>query len=258
MNDPTADAAEAPSLPPVPRPRTHRVCRRSWGEMSVRVWLVLAGVVLLVTVYFTVTRVSEAMDDRWLVQHGTAVRAKVETAMGVPVPKRLPRNEPIDTTLSFTLPDGKRHEIAARLEAKPGAFVQPGTELPIKVDPNAPDRWTERTEPQSWKAELTVVGMLLPLLVLLIGAALWKRMGVLRIWRNEPLAAGTVVEVRHTAVAPRSRVVRFTLRDSADRRVWAALLPTSAGIPARDETLWLICPPNNPGRAIPAKTYHEG
>jgi hypothetical protein len=249
-----------PSLPPVPRPITHRARRRSWAEMPVRVWMILTLLVAIVTVYFTVTQVRQARRDRWLIEHGVDVVAKFTMVNGDPVPKRRPRNEPLPlSTAKFTL-NGREYELKIdRLEAKPGTYAMVGSDehaLRIKVDPNDPTgRWTEQTQPRPWSQELTAVGFLAPLLVLLFIVMLWKRRGVLKAWSGDPLTPAVVVETRHTATAPMSRVIRFTLRDGADRRIWHTLMPTAAGIPQQGETIWLICPPNNPGRAIVAKLY---
>ena len=127
--------------------------------------------------------------------------------------------------------------------------------LKIRVDPNDPTHWTEVTEPRSWVQELTVVGLLLPLAVLLVIVTFWKRRGVIKTWRNGALKAARVVEVRHTGMAPMSRVIRFTLLDGDDRRVFAALMPTHAGIPLPGQSVWLIVPPNRPSRSIVAQLY---
>jgi hypothetical protein len=142
------------------------------------------------------------------------------------------------------------------LEAKPDSFAMVGTDFKIKVNPNDPTQWREVTVPKPWTQELTTLGLLAPLLVLLLMVTIWRRMSVLNVWRNGSLIGGQVVEIRQTAIAPRSRIVRFTLKDG-DRRVWATLAPTSAGIPARGETIWLIALPGRPGRSILAKLYQR-
>jgi hypothetical protein len=216
------------------------------------VLLVLVGII---TCYFIVTRVQEARQDRWLIENGVDVVAKFTVVNGDPVPKRRPRNEPMAVSIKFKL-NGVEHKLdIPRLEAKPNAYAVVYEDFKIKVDPNDPTRWTEETQPKPWSQELTVVGFLLPVLVLLAIIVMWKRRGVLKTWASGELVAGSVVETRHTAVAPLSRVVRFTLSDSDDRRIWSTLMPAGAGIPDQGETIWLIVPPNNPGRAIVAKLY---
>lgn len=245
--------ADAPALPPVPRPSTPRARRRSWAEMPVRIWLVLTATILLITFYFTFTRVREALADRWLINHGLPVNARFERVAGDPVPKRRPRNEPMVCEISFTV-EGKKHQFPIVLEAKPGGFARVGEDFPIRVDPGNPNRWTERTSPRPWAQELTAVGLLVPICLVLLGVTLWRRWGMLRIWQNGELAEGAVVEARHTAVAPLSRVIRFTYLDG-DRRVWTTLIPTSSGVPQKGERVWLIRAPNSPGRAVMARLY---
>ncbi len=243
-----------PAVPPVPRAVTRRAARRSWNEMSVRVWLILTVAVAIVCGYFAITRISEALTDRWLIQNGTPVVAKLGLTGGNMVPKRQPRNESLPSQLIFDL-NGKHYQFDIRLEPRPNAYAQQGMDFPIRVDPNDPSRWTEETKTKPWSQELTVIFFLIPVLVVAALMTWWRRMQVLRIWRNEPLAGATVVDVRHTAIAPRSRVVRFALNDGDDRRVWSTLVPASGGIPGSGDEIWLICPPQNPGRALLASLY---
>jgi hypothetical protein len=76
----------------------------------------------------------------------------------------------------------------------------------------------------------------------------------MNVWRDGQAAVARVIGQRHTAIAPRSRVVRFALQDSDDRRVFTTLHP-SKDLPAAGELMWVVYPPNNPARAIVAKLY---
>jgi hypothetical protein len=243
---------DAPQIAPPPRSLTSIAKRRSWAELPVRVWLVLTITVAIVTVYFTIMRVHEAMQDRWLILHGLDVNAKFTIVSGDSFPKRRPRNESMPATIQYSV-NGVPYTLDISLESKPFGFAMVGTDFPIKVDPDDPTRWTEETVPRPWVQELTAVGLLVPILLLLGIMTLWRRMGMLKVWRSGSLIPGEVVELRHTAIAPRSRIVRFTLRDGP--RVWGTLVPTSAGVPARGETIWLISLPGRPGRSILAKLY---
>jgi hypothetical protein len=247
-----------PPVPSVPRSITRAARRRSWNEAPVRIWAILTLVIGLIAIYVTVTRVRDALRDRWLILHGTQVQAKFLTVQGVPVVKRWPRNEAMGATLLVPLPGGRTHELDIRLEPKPNSFARVGDELTIRVDPNRPDFWTEQTETRPWRMELVAPALLLPLVAILVGITVWRRQGVLRVWRQAPLAPVEVVQVDHTAMAPRSRIVRFARQDSDDRRLGSALVPVHAGIPSIGETLWLVVPPVNPHRAIVARLYLDG
>jgi hypothetical protein len=254
-----SDVESAPDLPQVPRQLSARARRRSWAEMPVRVWMVLSIAVGIVTIFFTATRLNEALDDRWLIQHGLDVAAKFTKVDGDPFPKRRPRNESMPVEFTYVV-DGKAYNQSVSLEPKHDSkgnavSAMVGTDFPIKVDPRNPSRWREETELKPWSQELTAIGFLLPLWIVVLAIMFWKRATVLKTWRNEPLAEGFIVEVRHTPIAPMSRIVRFSLRDGPDRRVWSTSMPFSAGIPPVGAPLWLICSPARPGRAIVAKLY---
>lgn len=262
MNDHAASESpggeRSPPLPPVPRPVSARARRRSWSEMPVRAWMIVAAAAAIVMVYFVVTRTREAFNDRWLVQNGKEITAKLVLVNGDPYAKRQPRNEPMLVRISF---DWNGKEVTPPdqwLDARPEAYLMPTTTIQIMVDPNDSNHWIEKTEPKPWIQELTAVGVLLPIFVIVLAMMLWKRRGVLKVWQNGALFEAVVVDARQTAMAPMSRIVRFCLRAGEDRRIWSTLMPTTAGIPAQGQTLWLICPPNNPGRAIVAKLYQEG
>jgi hypothetical protein len=250
-------AVDAPVLPQIPRPANPRARHRSWAELSVRIWLILTITIAAVTVWFTVSRVLESLDDRWLIEHGTPVVAKFKVVNGDPVAgHQFARKEALPCVITIPV-NGVPKDLEIRLEPKENAFAKVGADLPIRIDPNDPQRWTERTQPNPWLNELRMVWLLAPLAGVLLAVTIWKRYGVLRVWRGEPLAAATVVEVRHTAVAPLSRLVRFSFVEGEDRRVHGALMPTRAGIPDKGETIWLICPPGKPSRAIVAELYKE-
>jgi hypothetical protein len=251
-------AVDAPALPQIPRPTNARARRRSWAELPVRIWLILTVTIAAVTIWFTVTRVLASLDDRWLIEHGTPVVARFKIVNGDPVAgHQFARKEPLPCVITIPV-NGVAKDFEIRLEPKENAFAKVGAELPIRIDPDNPQRWTERTQANPWVNELRMVWLLAPLAALLLLVTVWKRYGVLRVWRDQPLAGGVVVDVRHTAVAPLSRLVRFNFSESDDRRVHAALMPTRAGIPEKGQAIWLVCPPDKPSRAIVAELYREG
>ena len=57
------------------------------------------------------------------------------------------------------------------------------------------------------------------------------------------------------ALAPLSRLLRFTVNDGSSSRVCSVLVPTRAGVPARGETISLVMPRGVPQRAVLAKLY---
>jgi hypothetical protein len=99
-----------------------------------------------------------------------------------------------------------------------------------------------------------LVWMLLPVPVVLLGIALLRRREVLNIWQSAPAMEAIVMDSRHSSIAPKSRVLRYSLREG-DRRVCATLYPLAAGVPAEGETIVIVAPPEAPQRGIVAKLY---
>jgi hypothetical protein len=248
------------SLTQVPRHVTPRGRWRSWNELPVRVWVILSLAVLLITIYFTVSTYLSGRYERWLIAHGDPVEAEVLVIEGTRDRRGgFKRSDTLRVQLGYEY-QGQRYEylqtqgLLSRIESRRAPMIFVEDKLPIRVDPSNPTAWTDRSEPLPWYAEFTIVLFLLPLLVVLVLLALIRRYQVMSIWRKGEVAAGVVVDLKHTAVAPFSRIVRFTLADGRDRRVWSTLHP-ARNVPGPGETLWLVFPSNKPGRAVVADLY---
>lgn len=218
-----------------------------------RVWLILTILLLAITAYFVFDRTSQALNDRWLIAHGTPVDANFDSVDGDPHPhvKKRPRDHAMPAVISYDI-NGQHVAQEILLEPK-NAIAEVGTPLPIRVDPKDPKRWTEATEPVPWTHELAAVFLLLPLCAIVILAVIWKRQGVLNIWRNGDLGRAVVVEVRHNAGAPNSRLVRCHLIGE-DRRVFSILVPARLA-PAKGDTIDLLTLPGRPSASVLAQLY---
>jgi hypothetical protein len=259
-----ADAAERlippASLTQYPRALTLRARRRSWNELPVRIWVILTVAVALITVYFTITKYLSGRYERWLITQGTPVQAELFRVQGTrDSSQAFNLTDRLQVYLNYEVPGhGKFTEVPGWLaqlpDQTPTPRVRPGEMRAIRIDPDDPKSWTDRTEPRPWLAEFTIVLLLLPLLAVLGLIAAWRRTQVLNIWRNGEVAAGVVVDLKQSSIAPFSRIVRFALADADDRRVFSTLHPAK-GIPARGDVMWVIYPPNKPGRAVVASLY---
>src|SRR5580700_5332855 len=74
-------------VPPPPRAVTSVALQRSWAEMPVRVWVVMAIVLLVVIVYFTISRVVAGAGERAMILDGIAVTADVVQIAGTSNPE---------------------------------------------------------------------------------------------------------------------------------------------------------------------------
>jgi hypothetical protein len=242
-----------PPPPAPPRLLTRAATRRAWVEGRVRFWWSCAAVVLIVMTFIGVSQTLNWWRDRKLITQGVAVDAHIDEAMGSPMARVFVRDQPIRVKLSFPLADGTNQTVEGSLKP-PGPAVTATKNIRIHYDPADPTRWTDRDEVIPWTREMTVVLMFLPVTALLFAIALLRRWQVLRTWRDAPALPAIVVDSRHSPMAPRSRVLRYSLRDG-DRRVCHTLYPTRTGVPERGETIWLIAKPDQPQRGILAKLY---
>jgi hypothetical protein len=248
ISPPTAPAPASP-----PRELSAKASKRAWAEGRVRAWWLCGAVVLAVTTFYGISQTLNWWNDRKLITQGIAVDANIDEANGSTLQRKFLREEPVKVKLSFTLPDGTKQQVEGQLRP-PGPAVTAQTPLPIHYDPKNPKRWTERSQLAPWAREMTVVWMILPVLALLFLIAFLQRRRMLGIWRNAPAAQAVVVDSRQTSIAPRSRVLRYALREG-DRRVCQTLYPLNAGLPEPGETIWIIAPPEAPHRGIVAKLY---
>jgi hypothetical protein len=236
-----------------------RARRRAWAEQPVRVWMILSMLLLVGIIYVLVDQLPEGIAERQIIKTYKPVTAVLHDV-----------GKMHDTTWRHTAitggaeedrwatmiypggpPEGSSRELETdRLEGK-----HPGDSVDIRYDPSHPDVWSDRMEPEPWGGRLLIIWMLLPALAITLLMLLRRRQLMLRIWREgEPIIA-TVVESRQSPIAPRSRLIRFTIDDSPDRRVHSTFFPNSAGTIEKGDQISMLALPNNPGRAIVGGLY---
>ena len=207
---------EAPplqTLPPPPRPFTPRVRRRAWAEPHVRFWWLAAAALLAAGLYMGVVAYVAWRREVWLVRNGTVVQAKVEQSAGETVAGR-PISPESGVLLSFDW-NGQRRQTWGVLEGQsPKEVILTKSTVPIRVDPENPDRWTYRKEPPGLMADLLGAALALALAPLALLTSVALRRGVLRTWRDGEAAEAVVVARHGTALAPRARAVRCAPTDS--------------------------------------------
>ena len=231
----------APLLPPRPRPITSLVARRAWGDIHVRFWWLSALAVTGIIAYFTIGQVREALRDREVILHGMSVQATILKAGERDIRGHaVLRDTAHSVVLEAKMPEGNYREFRGTVGPGPG-YLKVGETLDIRVDRNNPDVWTDRQEVTPWSRQLTITFIFLPVIAALLLGAVVARRRLLKVWRNGMPAEGTVVDLRHSAWAPFSRVVRYSLAESRDRRIFSALAPTRFA-PAKGQTVHLLAP----------------
>ena len=249
-----ATSARADSLPSPPRPSTPLARRRAWGDIHVRFWWLSALGVIVVMAYFTVWRITDALRDREIIQHGQVVETTIMSVDGgTTLGYAVLRHERVPVTLRGKLPDDRGEMTFAGSLSVAAGYAKVGQPMTIRVDPNQPERWTDRTEVVPWVQELALTLMFLPVIAALLIGALIVRGKILRVWRDGAAADGEIVELRHYAIAPLSQRVKYKLTGSSERRLFSALWPNRAGKLAVGQRVKLLVGRDN--RSILAHLY---
>jgi hypothetical protein len=251
------DSPIANLVPPTPRPVTKRASARSWAELTVQKWWKSALLVAVVMLGVTFGQLREYMRTQALVKNGLPVKAqvvelvdrKIGTGSYHPM-----RDVELPARLTGTLPNGDPWEFKGMLPKAEG-FVGLGEFMDLRVDPNDHSNWIEVGKTPSLSQQFIAVYLLLPVVVLLLAYAQWQRMKMLKVWKRGRLREAIVVDSKHSALSPRSRICRYTIAEGDDRRVFTTLYPTKHGIPERGHVLDMIVLPDQPERGIVADFY---
>jgi hypothetical protein len=132
--------------------------------------------------------------------------------------------------------------------AERGERVVSGPKNPVtlRVDPNDPSRWTDRTTAPPLLSRMVIpLSIGLPI-VAVLGLVAWSGRGsAARVWRDGPSVPAMVVgPAGQTPFAPRSSAVRCTPADSNDKRVFTVFLPAGAAPVAAGDVVWVVRPPD--------------
>ena len=253
MSEKQVESSLSETPPAPPRAVTARGRRRSWGEPGVRTWWLTGLVLAVIAGSLTAGRLMGSAEDRDLARRGRKVEAKIVRAGDMKLPGRVIGPEFDATfTLRFDL-GGTSHDVQGKLKQQRG-LLGPGMTLPLLVDPNDPSNFTDRLE-ISWQDDLFVLLLVGPVVALLLGVAIVRRVLALRTWRDGEAMAAVVVETKQAAAAPLSRLVRYTLRDAKDNRVFSTFVPTRVGVLETGDVFWVVAANGNPGRAVVAALY---
>ena len=247
------DDSVPPEPPAAPRDLTPVVRRRSWFESRVRIWWVMGLILLAIAAYYAVSRVYAWNEEARLIRRGTRIEAEVmhwEIGGTAPKGKVVSADMPVDLEYTF---NGQTYRVHGQLAGRKEQITT-RTMIPIYIDPANPTHWTARMQPGSLAQELLSAMLLAPIVVVLFAAALLQRFHVLRIYKEGEAVLAEVVEIRHSAAAPLSRLLRCALHGGREARVVKVILPAGK-TPPIGQLLWLIAPANRPEQALPAALF---
>jgi hypothetical protein len=250
--------------PAPPRALTGAGRWRSWAELRVRVWLIMAVMMLIITAGFGVMNTAGSLAEEWLIDHGLRIDATLIEINGTrDKGEEFRRSDPLVGIVKFTPAGGEPLELQGFLyqqDPAPGEAAEQlrvGQEIPIFIDPNDPTQWTDRLVPRKWTARYVATLMMAPLAVLLVLAAVWQRRGVLNQWRMESAKVASVHSWKATAIAPLSYRVAMALT-GGEARIFEVLIPKRMGVPQVGDEWWVIVRRGRPRGSIVAAFYGSG
>jgi hypothetical protein len=251
-----------PTLPEAPRRITRRASRRAWGEAPVRFWWKCAIVVAVVTIYISVYHIHNALRERKLRHEGVPIVATIVEVNGTPRANfAVLRDDNVRVKVSGVLPDGRKLENVPLVLPPAESYAKVGEPLKLVVDPADPEhRWAEASEEilPWWRVLAVTLFLLLPVILILLALAEWRRRQMLAVWRDGREVDAVVVSSKHSATAPMSRMLYFTIVNGFDKRIFKTLYPTRAGLPRPGDVLHMVALHDRPQRAIVAELYNGG
>jgi hypothetical protein len=213
-------------------------------------------IVSATTIYFAIRDTISARHERWLIFEGKEVMATVLSVDEYERPGRsFPLEQPRRLRLKYDTAEGQPVTIEVTSPGQEHGRIEVAQQIKLRTDPQDPENVTLQTVPRSWLAALAVVCLLAPLSVLLVIISLVQRRRVLSVWQHGEPAIGTVVDKHRSGMAPSSDIVRFTVDDREDRRVFTTLYPYAMGTLQPGDEIALLMPKNSPGKAILAELY---
>ncbi len=239
-------------IEPAPRPLTSAASRAAWREADVRVVLLIAMGFVVAILAVGVRQMVLGIGDRILLHKGVLVQASIDNIDGAN--RNVDRSVQRYLTLSFTLPgDPAKHTVKGFSTPMPGMINQHDI-IPLRVDPNDVNNWTERAEPIPWLHAMLVPLLLSPIALLLVGVAALRRRAFTSIYRDGATQVGNVRGVQRSALVPGQRIVRVVVA-GGDGRVIQVTVPAALA-PAEDgATIELLAHGPGAGRAIAAAAY---
>jgi hypothetical protein len=244
-------ASAPPAPPPPPRPITAAAHRRTWTDPIIRFWILATVVLVGIGGWFVTQQVIAARSEQWLIANGVAVNAYIVDANG-DSHADAPPGSVFD--LKFTLP-GQSEVVVSGTLATQTTLIKPRTYILLHVNPNDPSDWTDRQEPEPLARRLIAGSVIVPSIIITALAALLLRRRMLRLWRNAEASLFTVVESRHSALAPLSHTVRCVVSTGRDSNIVTVYVPAKFPRPKTGEVLWLIHDPKNAKGAIAACAF---
>jgi hypothetical protein len=214
-------------------------------EPRVRVWWIALLAVLGVAIYFISVQVISWKDENRLLREGVQIDALVEAANGVSTKGHLQKGNAV-LNLAYDY-NGKHFRVEGILPGRTEVIIVKKT-VPIRIDPQDPSNWTGRRQPSSLGTALVAVWAIAPLVLISLLGGWIATARLIKLWRRGSTNRAVVVDARHAALAPRSRMIRCMLADGRDKRIYRVYAPPGMAELRKGDELTIIH--NTSGNAV--------
>jgi hypothetical protein len=240
------------------RPLTLKARRRSWNEPFVRGWWLSTVVLIIIIVWIFTDQMLQARHGAYRLGHWKRIDdAKIEKIGIAALTGYYASAEVLPdmvSTIGYTDSTGTAHHLAGYLKAQTTGH-RPGDKIPILVNPDNPDDWTDRVTPLPLVEQVMATLLLLPLPIIFGAVAIWQRQRVLAIWRKGVERTARVISTKSSAASPRSLVLQCSIAGNRDDRLVGVTVPRSVGRYKNGDVVSLLTLTNESGRAIATELY---
>jgi hypothetical protein len=253
MTQDSGQPAALPSggaVPDPPRPVTPRVRRRTWAEPMVRGWLLLAIGLVIGALVLAVSSTIEWISETNVVRNGVTVQAVAWHAGGARVTgMSLAVGSPVNIEYEY---NGQKYKVTGLLYNTGKMYI---SQVPfeIRIDPENPTTWTNRTVVPPMVEKMMGAGIMLGVAAACAIVALVLRSRSMAIWVDGDLISSRVIGQGQSALAPQSAALRCTVRIGRTERPLTVYVPHQQA--SDQQTIELIVS-HDRSQALAVVNYH--
>lgn len=196
---------------------------RIWTEPRVRFWWIAAVALLAISIGYAIEGFLEWRTEADLIQHGTLVQATISEAGGAPPHRPITENAAWDVKFQLN----GQTQVETGYPPDESAHHFNGDVVPIRVDPNDPEKWTNRTTPPPLSHNWVGLPFILAMGALCVIFALVRMARLRKAVREGRIGSAKILSLGQSALAPRSYLARCTWADESSSAVYTVFIPRS-------------------------------
>lgn len=233
-----------------PREITAAVSRRAWADPKVRLWWLIALVMLVIAAVLAAMSYLEWARLARAIRSGVTVPARIDGAAGDPrVNRAVAATDEVGITYEHN--GAKFQNVIGVLGSRNPPF-RVGETITIHIDPNDPGNWTVRSTYPT--LALAMIGPILVMPVALISMliALAGRRAVLKTYVDGQPVDAIVSSNKQTPIAPGSRAIQCSLTSGS--RMMEVFVPGTLSHLKEGDAVQVLIPPGR-GRPLAVEWF---